>query len=99
MTFPLQDPNYQPDHIPSDKGIVPPIIARWGINSQLRWFERFHKEVFGRNDFSIFYCTSRYHRGLCCFSCDYDYEENTGVMMDGWCCCRDERIKSRGRVD
>lgn len=98
--FPLQDPNYQPEHIPID-GMVPPIIARWGKASQLRWFKRFSKitpkgfTLSHRNDFSIFWCDSEHHIGPCCGSCIGEFEDGFGVMMDGWCCCKDPRMQKR----
>lgn len=41
-----------------------------------------------------------YHEGYCCGSCRAEYEEYAfggepqGVIIDGWCCCKDERNPS-----
>jgi hypothetical protein len=32
-----------------------------------------------------------HHLGYCCGSCQSEYEDGFGVIMDGWCCCKDER--------
>lgn len=37
----------------------------------------------------------RHHDGPCCGSCQGEFEDGFqggGPMMDGWCCCRDERM-------
>jgi hypothetical protein len=41
----------------------------------------------------LFYCESEHHLGPCCYSCGEEAEYDMGVIMDGWCCCRDERAK------
>lgn len=91
---PLEDPSYVPVHKPV-RGRVPPVVARWGKNSQLRWFRRFWRALTGPENLSGFWCASEHHRGPCCGSCIGEYEDGYqggGVIMDGWCCCRDERM-------
>jgi hypothetical protein len=45
---------------------------------------------------SEYWCESEHHKGPCCYSCHEEFwEHSTGVQMDGWCCCRDERTKHR----
>ncbi len=90
---PLEDPAYQPEHPPIGRDI-PDVIAKWGPRSQLRWFQRYGRQLGARKDWHLYYCTSPHHRGLCCFSCDDELEHGIGVQMDGWCCCRDERIST-----
>lgn len=89
---PLDDPAYQPVHAPQD-GRVPPVVARWGKNSQLRWFRRFGAKLKLReNEVSGFWVWSEHHRGSHCGACLNEEYEGTGVIMDGWCCCRDSRM-------
>lgn len=33
----------------------------------------------------------KHHEGDCCGSCFGEFEEDFGVIMDGYCCCKDER--------
>lgn len=87
MGTPLEDPTYTPAHPPIN-GQVPDVVAKWSPRSQLRWFLRFGKQLGGRKDWERFYCASEHHRGFCCTSCWDEFEASTGVMMDGWCCCR-----------
>lgn len=91
MPTPLEDPTYQPKYPPVN-GCIPDVIVKWGKRSQLRWFLRFGRQLGFRKDWGAYYASSEYHRGLCCASCEDEYEAGTGVMMDGLCCCRDERI-------
>ncbi|MFJ9847519.1 DUF6221 family protein [Kitasatospora sp. NPDC101155] len=37
------------------------------------------------------YGWGRHHPGACCQSCWEEAEDGAGVMVDGWCCCRDGR--------
>jgi hypothetical protein len=105
MIAPLDDPSYDPVHKPVG-GRIPEVVARWGAASQLRWFRRFRAEVNRQRDaltvaernalprdLDEYYIDSEHHRGSCCYSCFDEFEYGTGVMMDGWCCCRDERSK------
>ena len=92
MIASLDDPRHEPLHPPVD-GKIPDVVARWGPRSQLRWFRRFRRELADRQDWDRFYCTSECHLGSCCYSCFEEGEHGTGVMQDGWCCCRDERIR------
>lgn len=85
---PLEDPSYVPVHRPIN-GRPPAVVARWGKESQLRWFRRFWDELgplLREEDLARFYCHSREHRGVCCSSCmserDFDY-----YCTDA-CCCR-----------
>lgn len=90
---PLEDPAYEPKHPPID-GQVPDVVARFGSRTQLRWFRRFGDQLGVRKDWGDYYCQSEHHRGLCCSSCYGEYldgYQGGGVMMDGWCCCQDER--------
>jgi hypothetical protein len=91
---PLDDPAYIPEHPPIN-GIIPPIVARWGPKSQQRWFTRFWRDLAKQQEQStrLFYCESEHHLGPCCYSCGEEAEYDMGVIMDGWCCCRDERAK------
>lgn len=91
LLAPLDDPTYRPQHPPNNSE-VPDIIAKWGPRSQLRWFRRFGQQLGARKDWDRYHCQSEHHRGLCCLPCDDEYEAGVGVMMDGWCCCRDQRI-------
>lgn len=92
MIPPLDDPHYVPQHPPVD-GQIPDVVARWGKRSQLRWFRRFRRQLADRQEWDRFYSCSEHHLGSCCYSC---FEEaDFGVMQDGWCCCRDERIGKR----
>jgi hypothetical protein len=101
---PLDDPTYDPVHKPA-RGRVPEVVARWGRRSQLRWWRRFRAELYEQiqaltvaernalpRDSDEYYIESEYHRGVCCYSCADEAEYDMGVMQDGWCCCRDERI-------
>ena len=89
---PLDDPAYVPEHPPIN-GVIPPIVARWGPASQQRWFRRFGNEIgpLTYDRWDLYYASSEHHKGLCCGSCQD--ESAYGVMQDGWCCCRDERMK------
>lgn len=87
---PLDDPAYTPQHPPLESQ-VPDVITNWGPRSQLRWFRRFGQQLGPRKDWDRYYCQSEHHPGLCCSSCDDEYEAATGVRLDGWCCCRDQR--------
>jgi len=102
----LDDPAYEPVHKPV-RGRVPEVVARWGKRSQLRWWRRFHTELYEQiqvlplrdrlalpRDSHEYYIESEYHRGVCCYSCGDEMEAGTGVMQDGWCCCRDERMRA-----
>ena len=89
---PLDDPTYMPEHPPVD-GVIPPVVARWGPASQRRWFRRFWRELADQQGWDSFYCSSEYHLGSCCYSCGDEAEMGSGVAQDGWCCCRDERIR------
>ncbi len=94
---PLNDPAYQPLHPPVD-GRVPDVVARFGPRTQLRWFDRFQAQI-ARQDLSAFHCQSLHHLGPCCGSCYGEFEDGYqggGVMMDGWCCCHDERMPRVG---
>lgn len=91
---PLEDPRYDPVHKPQE-GRVPPVIERWGPASQLRWFRRFGGELNPMEDLGAYWCTSEEHPGPCCISCQWEAYEDTGVVMDGYCCCQDQRGKWR----
>lgn len=84
MTTPLEDPDYEPTHMPVD-GAPPEIIQKWAPASQLRWFARFHDQLIPQPNilWNNFYCESKDHRGLCCISCIEDCEYLKDV-----CCCR-----------
>lgn len=88
---PLDDSAYRPKHPPIG-GQVPDVVARWGPGSQMRWFRRFRTELAPRRDWDRFYCQSEHHLGFHCYSCED--EGDGGVMGDGWCCCRDERMRT-----
>jgi hypothetical protein len=92
---PLDDPAYTPEHPPVD-GIIPAVVARWGAVSQRRWFRRYWAELAQQQgqDLRQFFIESEHHRGPCCLSCADEWDAGTGVIMDGWCCCRDERAKA-----
>lgn len=87
---PLDDPTYTPEHPPVN-GIIPPVVARWDVASQRRWFRRFSGQLAERQPqgWDEFYCVTANHLGGCCYSCDDEAERGYGVAMDGWCCCRD----------
>lgn len=90
---PLDDPTYVPLHPPTN-GQIPEVVAKWGMRSQLRWFRRFGSQLGQRTDWDRYYCTSEYHRGICCTSCWDEYQDGYGVMMDGRCCCHDQRPRA-----
>jgi hypothetical protein len=112
---PLNDPDYVPLHPPVG-GRIPEVVVRWGMRSQLRWFERFWDEVreqraklpmvwvgaVGRQPYerrgesewtplSEYWCDSQHHKGPHCGSCLGEFEDGFGVLMDGYCCCRQIR--------
>jgi hypothetical protein len=90
---PLDDPAYQPVHPPVD-GQIPPVVAKWGPRSQMRWFHRFNDDLNPQKHavWDQFHCMSEHHRGFCCTSCLDDYrlgydgppEDNDGNPL---CCC------------
>jgi hypothetical protein len=82
---PLNEPDYEPEHPPVD-GLVPDVVRRWGQRSQLRWFFRFRRELRGQ-DLDDLWVESAYHTGWCCSSCQEEFWEGYGPMLDGWCCC------------
>jgi hypothetical protein len=92
---PLDDPDYVPQHPPVN-GIIPDVVAKWGPRSQLRWFRRFRSQLADRQpqSWDRFYCATENHLGGCCYSCYDEADMGTGVIMDGWCCCQDERGRS-----
>lgn len=81
---PLEDPAYEPEHPPVGR-CVPDVVAKWGPRSQVRWFQRFGKQLgMQRHEvWDLYYCTSQEHRGLCCTSCEQDGYDD----LDGHCCC------------
>lgn len=84
---PLEDLDYDPKHKP-EHGRVPEIVGRWGPKSQLRWFERFRRDLYGSQAVRLydFYCESVEHKGYCCGSCmseEYDGDK----PYDDYCCC------------
>ncbi len=87
---PLDDPCYDPEHKPVD-GRVPDVVAKFGKRSQLPWFARFRGSL-GHFDADPYWTESEHHKGWCCGSCEAEYEEGSGVVMDGFCCCHDTRI-------
>ena len=94
---PLEDPAYTPAHQPIS-GRIPDVIAKWGPRSQLRWVHRFRHQLAQGQDVTHLYADSLHHTGWCCSACIGEYEDGYqggGVMVDGWCCCRDRRIKER----
>lgn len=93
---PLEDPSYEPEHPPVD-GKIPEEVYHFGTRTQLRWFKRFLRELDSSNNLYKYYVHSEHHKGPCCGSCLTEYEEDVslghgGVVCDGWCCCRDDRI-------
>lgn len=90
---PLDDPTYEPKHPPMNGG-VPDVVAKWGPRSQVRWFRRFALHLDKRRDRDQYYCANALHRGMCCHSCEEEFwEYSTGVMMDGYCCCKGARTE------
>lgn len=89
---PLNDSSYEPEHPPVD-GKIPDVVARFGKHTQLRWFKRFLGEFTEPEDLSQYYVTSEHHKDTCCMSCISEFENDYGVILEGWCCCRDERIQ------
>ena len=84
---PLEDPAYVPEHPPVN-GVVPDVVAKWGPQSQLRWFRRFMNQVtpMRASGWDRFYCNSVEHRGLCCESCAEDAENGYGSFEEHCCC-------------
>ncbi|MFF4661950.1 hypothetical protein [Streptomyces sp. NPDC001282] len=93
MTHPLEQDSYRPKHPPLGTH-VPEVVAKWGKRSQLRWFARFGTQLGTRKDWGKWYCASPRHRGLCCFGCEDEAQHGYGVQVDGFCCCRDERVSA-----
>ncbi len=88
MTMPpLEDPDYVPQHPPVN-GQIPDVVAKWSPASQLRWFDRFAKQLKPQSArvWDRFYCSTVKHRGGCCDSCIEDREY--GFDLDDDCCCR-----------
>ena len=95
---PLDDPAYDPMHKPVD-GVVPDVVAKWGPRSQVRWFDRFHRQIKAMppQEWNRFYCESVQHRGQCCMSCIEDAREGycdwdrptdpLRPVEDERCCC------------
>ena len=92
IVAPLDDPSYVPEH-PLVDGIVPTVVRKWGPRSQLRWFRRFRHQLAHGQDLAHLHAESPHHTGWCCSSCAAEYEYGMGVMIDGWCCCKDRRAK------
>jgi hypothetical protein len=92
---PLEDPTYEPAYRPQ-RGFIPPVIAKWGPRSQLRWFRRFEREIGEQKPdvWARFYCSSEAHRGTCCNSCIGDWEEGYDDRPEGMCCCKAAREES-----
>lgn len=91
---PLNDPDFEPGHPPVD-GMIPDVVRRWGKPSQLRWFNRYRRKLATGQDVTGLSVSSEHHLGWCCWTCVVEDEEGRGVIMDGYCCCRDGRIGSR----
>jgi hypothetical protein len=94
---PLEDPAYEPLHPPVD-GQLPDVVRRFGKATQLRWFARFGDRLAPRTDWDEYWCQSEHHKGPCCGPCEGEFEDGYqggGVMMDGWCCCKDGRASWR----
>jgi hypothetical protein len=91
---PLENPNYVPEHPPVN-GLIPNVVARFGMRTQIRWFKRFWRQI-DRTDLTAYHCQSEHHLGPCCTSCIGEYNDGYqggGVMVDGYCCCHDDRIE------
>jgi hypothetical protein len=91
---PLLNPSYEPEHPPIN-GTVPEVVARFGMATQIRWFQRFYRELNHDTAWDEYYIHSEHHKGLHCISCSYDFNDGYhggGVIMDGWCCCLDSRM-------
>jgi hypothetical protein len=87
MTTPLENPRYVPLHPPVNGG-VPDVIARWGMRSQLRWFQRFGRQLTVRSpDVEEYWCTSLEHRGMCCSGCGMEWDADGIDPTDGYACC------------
>lgn len=95
MSTPLEDSDYEPEHPPVD-GKIPEVVARFGPSTQIRWFMRFHRSLTEEAKLDEYYVTSENHKGPCCSSCMGEFidgYQGGGVIADGWCCCKDGRIK------
>jgi hypothetical protein len=89
---PLEDPDYEPEHPPVN-GQIPDVVAKFGKDTQLRWFNRFRGQLGSGINYNPYYCNSLHHLGPCCVSCVGEYEDGDGsVIEDGWCCCQDKRV-------
>jgi hypothetical protein len=95
-TAPLDDPTYQPTHVPVPGVGVPDVVELWGVASQIRWFRRFSAEIYamrlpgllGADRWERWYTESTQHKGWCCRPC-------TGEDESEWpeppaCCCHSE---------
>lgn len=58
--------------------------------------ERLRQEEADRRKYQSIRDRNEGHPGIdCCGSCYGEYEEGYGVILDGYCCCRDQRGKER----
>lgn len=87
MSAPLDDPQYEPEHPPVD-GRIPPVVAKFGPATQVRWFRRFLKDLKPPVEWGRFHVHSVEHLGPCCTSCDEDDMLGYGSMSPDFCCCR-----------
>lgn len=88
---PLNDPTYAPRHPPVN-GEPPAVVARFGPRTQIRWFQRFRRNLSGHYDSARkgavdrYHCESLLHRGFCCWQCEGDEYNEPWEGPD--CCCR-----------
>ena len=85
---PLNDPSYQPQHRPV-RGVIPPVVEKWGARSQVRWFARYGREIkaMPSSAWDQFHVDSSMHKGMCCESCIEDANEGHGLYDPEVCCC------------
>lgn len=88
MTWPLNDPNYEPKHPPVN-GSVPWVIGCWGPRSQLRWFNRFRRQLKPRVSpvYTDLHIESVEHTGNCCYRCG-GYDDPAEFWDGPGCCCK-----------
>ena len=76
-------------YVPPVDGMVPPAVATWGTQSQLRWFAQYRSQLGWRPPafWEQFYIDSELHRGWCCSSCLADVEAGYDERDPDRCCC------------
>jgi hypothetical protein len=59
---------------------------------QLAWFGANSGITMTHSEWAQFYCESLEHKGLCCSSCEQDWEYQGYLNFDDHCCCEGSRM-------